>query len=69
MSSSYQRTQYYKEKFNVFEPVEYILDVKENKTLQYVPILESLRVLLSRKDIVDKRVRNHETRRETLTGK
>lgn len=69
LSSSYQRNQYYKENFNVVEPVEYILDVKENKTLQYIPILESLRVLLSRKDIVDKIVRIHETRRETLIGK
>lgn len=49
-----------------FEPLEYILDAKENKTFQYVPILKSLQVLLSRKDIVDKIY--NETQRETETA-
>ena len=69
LSSAYQRKKYYKAKFNVVEPLEYILDAKENKTFQYVPILESLQVLLSRKDIVDKIVSHHKTQRETETGK
>lgn len=69
LSCAYQRKKYNKAKCNVVEPLEYIFDVKENKTFQYVPILESLQVLLSRKDIVDKIVSNHETQRETETGK
>lgn len=45
-----------KANFNVVEPVQYILDAKENRTFQYIPILKSLKLLLSRKDIVDKMV-------------
>lgn len=48
LSSTFKRKEYYKAKFNVVEPIEYILDAK--KTFQYVPILKSLQVLLSRKD-------------------
>lgn len=69
MSSAYQYKQYYKANFNIGEPVEYILDCKKNKTLQYVPILESLQVLLNRKDIVDMIVCTYETQRETETAK
>ena len=68
LSSAYQRKQYYKAKFNIVEPVQYILDAKENKTFQYISILESLQVLLSRKDIVDKIVSNHEIQRKTESG-
>lgn len=54
LSSAYQRNQYYKANFDVVEPVQYILDAEENRTFQCIPILESLKLLLSRKDIVDK---------------
>lgn len=33
-SSAYQRKQYYKANFNVVEPVQYVLDAKENRTFQ-----------------------------------
>lgn len=46
LGSAYQRKQYYKAKCNVVEPFEYVLDSKEKKTFQYVPILQSLKVLL-----------------------
>ncbi len=36
------------------EPVEYILDLNEKKSFQYVPILESLKQILSNNDIREK---------------
>lgn len=69
LSSAFKRKEYYKAKFNVVEPIEYILDAKKKKTFQYVPILKSLQVLLSRKDIVDKLISNHKKQRETETAK
>ena len=61
---STKRKQYYKANFNIVEPVEYVLDAKEKKTFQYVPILEFLKVLLNRKDIVDE-ICNRKTQSET----
>lgn len=68
LSSSYQRKQYYKAKFNIVEPTEYFLDAKENKTFQYISILKSLQVLLNRTDIIDKIVSNHGTQRQRESG-
>lgn len=59
LSTSYLRNKFYREKFNVVEPIEYVLDGKENKSCQYVPILKSLQQLLHRKEIVDKIIENH----------
>lgn len=50
LSSAYQLKQYNTANLNIVEPVEYILDAKENKTFQNVPIREFLQVLLNRKD-------------------
>lgn len=54
LSTAYKRREFYKEKFHVVEPVEYILDKKEGRTLQYVPILQSLSQILCLKDIQEK---------------
>lgn len=59
LSTSYLRNKFYRENFNVVEPIEYVLDGKENKSCQYVPILKSLQQLLQRKDVVDKMIENH----------
>lgn len=59
LSTSYQRKQYYKEKFCVVEPITYILDHKKKHTFQYVPLLESLHQILSSKVILDKIIENH----------
>lgn len=45
LSTSYLRKQYYKESFMVIEPIEYILDAKEKRSFQYVPVLKSLQQL------------------------
>ncbi|XP_034096114.1 uncharacterized protein LOC117562389 isoform X1 [Gymnodraco acuticeps] len=59
LRTSYLRNQYYKDSFNVVEPIEYILDAKEKRSFQYVPVLKSLQQLFQRKDVVDKVVENH----------
>lgn len=65
LSSSYQRKQYYKEQFCVVEPVTYILDNKNKRTFQYVPILKSLQQILNNKTIVDKVIENHRGQQDT----
>ncbi len=61
LSSDYQRKRYYKENVHVVEPTEYILDFKEEKNYQYIPILQSLQQILKRRDVVDSIVQNHRT--------
>lgn len=59
LSSSYLRNKFYRENFNVVEPIEFVLDGKENKSCQYVPILKNLQQILDRKGVVDKIIENH----------
>ena len=59
LSTSYQRKQYYKEKFSVVEPITYILDHKKKHTFQYVPLLKSLQQILNCRVILDKIIENH----------
>lgn len=59
LATSYQRKQYYKEKFSVVEPFTYILDHKKKQSFQYVPLLKSLQQILNRKNILDKVIENH----------
>lgn len=53
LSSSFKRRRYYKEKIRVVELVEYILEPKENRSYQYVTILESLIQILGKENIRD----------------
>lgn len=57
-STSFKRSQFMKAHFSVVEPVEYILHNKDNRTFQYVPILQSLLQILKNveeKDLVTQR--------------
>lgn len=54
LASCFKRREYFKEHFQIIEPVEYILHSKENRSFQYVPILQSLQQVLSKSDIADK---------------
>ena len=47
-TTSYKRREFMKKHFSVLEPEEHILDKKEGKTFQYVPILPSLVQVLSK---------------------
>lgn len=58
LSTSYLHNKFYRASFNVIEPIGYVLDEKENKSCQYVPILKSLQQLLDRKDVANK-IENH----------
>lgn len=59
LSSAFKRKQYYREHFKVVDPVEYVLEAKGKRTYQYVPILESLQILLGQNDLLDKVVEGH----------
>ena len=50
-TTSYKRRQFMKKHFSVVEPEEHILDKKEGKTFQYVPILQSLVQVLNNETI------------------
>lgn len=53
--TAYKRREFMKENFSVVEPEEYILENKDNRTFQYVPILQSLLQVLKNieeKDLV-----------------
>lgn len=62
LCTTYKRKQFYKDNFSVVEPVEYCLDEQQTNTFQYVPILKSLQLLLTKQDIVDRVVENHRAR-------
>lgn len=53
LGSEKKRLSYFKEKFDVIEPVEYVLDLPLKKTYVYVPILKLLQRLLNRGDVID----------------
>ena len=53
LSSAYKRRAFFKEQFNVVEPVEYVLSKEENRSFQYVPVLKSLLQVLTQKQIQD----------------
>lgn len=53
-STSYKRREFMKEHFSVVEPIQYILNEKECKTFQYLPILQSLSQVLNNKSDEEK---------------
>lgn len=53
LRTSFKRKSYYRQNFKVVEPVEYFLDDKRKRTMQYVPVLKLLQLLLSNKNILD----------------
>ncbi|XP_028298400.1 uncharacterized protein LOC114460675 [Gouania willdenowi] len=59
LSSTYQRKKYYRNSFNVVEPLTFILNGNKFRSFQYVPILKSLQQLLSTKGILEKLKENH----------
>lgn len=54
LGTAYQRNGYVKERFSVVEPLEYILDAKEGKSFQHIPILQTLSHVLKNTDIPEK---------------
>ena len=67
LSTAYKRKQYYKNTFSLVEPVEYKLDVKDNYTFQYIPILQSLQQLLNANGILEKALSKGNQRKERKT--
>ena len=54
MATSFKRKKYYRDNFKVIEPIEYILDKKDKRTLQYVPVLKVLQQLFTDCHILNK---------------
>lgn len=54
LGSDQKRLSYFREKFGVIDPVEYVLDSPLKKTFVYVPVLKTLQKLLNRGDVIDK---------------
>lgn len=54
LGTAHNRNRYLKEHFSIVEPLEYVLDAKEGRTIQYVPILQSLSEILKNRGIQDK---------------
>nr|XP_020445017.1 uncharacterized protein LOC109953925 [Monopterus albus] len=69
LGTSHLRNKFYRENFNVIDPIEYMLDKKEEKSFQYVPILKSLQQVFNKKDVVDKVVETHRAHQcQWITG-
>lgn len=49
--SSYKRKEYYKENFQIVEPVEYVIVAKEKQSFHYMPILKVVSHLMNDTDV------------------
>lgn len=58
LGTAYKRSSYLKERFCIVEPIEYVLDAKQRRSFQYVPILQSLSQILSNRTIQEKVLTN-----------
>ncbi len=47
LATSCKRKKYYKDSFKVVEPIEYALDERGKRTLQYIPVLKFLQQLFT----------------------
>lgn len=54
LSTAYNRNIYFREHFSVVEPIECILNTEEDKSFQYIPILQSPSHILKNSDIQEK---------------
>lgn len=59
LATSFKRKKYYKDNFKVVDPIEYILDEKQKRSLQYVLLLKFLQQLLSVNSVLDKALNIH----------
>lgn len=59
LAIAFKRMKYYRENFDVIDPVEYIVQSETNRSFQYVPILKLLQQLLNQKQIIRKVVDGH----------
>lgn len=59
LATAHKRSKYYKEHFEVIDPVEYVLESRTKRTFQYVSVLKALQQLLKQKNILSKVVDSH----------
>ena len=56
LSTAWKRNKYYITKFSVVEPVEYIIDQKNRRSFQYIPVLKTLQQVLNCETILSRAV-------------
>lgn len=69
LSTSWKRKSYYKREFGVVSPLEYILDKRNKKSLQYVSVLKTLQQILNSDAILAKTVHLRERYQSSESGK
>ncbi|XP_041843488.1 uncharacterized protein LOC121641437 [Melanotaenia boesemani] len=53
LATSFRHKTFYKDNFKVVEPIEYILDKKDKRTFQYIPVLKVLQQLFILNKVLD----------------
>jgi hypothetical protein len=61
LSTAYKRKEYLKKVFNVVEPVEFVLDQKNCRSFQYIPLLRSLQQILDSTEVLNRVIDTHRT--------
>lgn len=59
LATAFKRMKYYRDNFDIIDPVEMILQSKKHRSFQYIPIIKSLQQLLNQKNILNKVVNGH----------
>lgn len=54
LATAFKRKLYYKDHFDIVDPVQCILDAKAKRSFQYAPLLRFLHQLLNQKDVLSK---------------
>ncbi|KAG9264843.1 hypothetical protein AMEX_G21178 [Astyanax mexicanus] len=54
LATYFKRKQYYKDHFNIVDPVQYVLDATAKRSFQYVPLLKVLHQIVNQKDVLNK---------------
>lgn len=49
LATAFKRSKYYKENFEVVDPVEFTLESRTKRTFQYIPVLKTLQQILKQK--------------------
>jgi len=56
LSTAWRRNKYYRSKFCVVEPVEYVIDRRNRRSFQYIPVLKTLQQVLNCETILSNAV-------------
>ncbi|XP_059898811.1 uncharacterized protein LOC132461193 isoform X1 [Gadus macrocephalus] len=69
LSTAWKRNKYYITKFSVVEPVEFVIDQKNRRSFQYIPVLKTLQQVLNCETILSSAVNLNEKLQSVLSEK